>query len=129
MADQAGGRRAKRRLRAPAETVRERAEKAQTEGQKPVHSRRIRGGAGKIARPVGNLGHWFNRQPFRFIGRVIFPRYFRDSWRELRLVTWPNRRESRRLTFAVLAFAVVFGAAIALVDYGLDHAFKAILLK
>jgi preprotein translocase SecE subunit len=48
---------------------------------------------------------------------------------ELRLVTWPNWKQSRQLTFAVLVFAVIFGAAIAVVDYGLDKVFRNILLK
>lgn len=69
------------------------------------------------------------RRPFKLIGKIIFPVYLRRSWQELRLVTWPSWRESRRLTFAVLIFAVVFGAAVAGVDYGLDKIFKNILLK
>jgi preprotein translocase SecE subunit len=65
---------------------------------------------------------------FNFIGLIIVPKYLRSSWDELKLVTWPNRRESIRLSYAVLAFAVVFGALVAALDYGLNDLFKIILL-
>jgi preprotein translocase subunit SecE len=60
---------------------------------------------------------------------VIVPRYFRNSWAELRRVTWPGRKETRQLTSAVLVFAVIFGILIATVDYGLDKVFKKVILK
>ncbi|MBL8121365.1 preprotein translocase subunit SecE [Candidatus Saccharibacteria bacterium] len=55
--------------------------------------------------------------------------YMRDSWRELRGVTWPTFREGRRLTTAVIIFSIVFGLLIAGIDFGLDKAFRQILLK
>ncbi|HEV2403646.1 MAG TPA: preprotein translocase subunit SecE [Candidatus Saccharimonadales bacterium] len=66
---------------------------------------------------------------FHIIGLILVPRYFRNSWRELRLVTWPNKKESRRLTLAVMLFAILFGIVIAIVDYGLDKIFRRVLLK
>src|SRR4051812_21363924 len=107
------------------DTFRERALKATEASEQPSKQKRLRTAAtkasGPVFRPVGRgLDKIFNRQPFRFIGRILFPAYFRNSWRELRQVTWPNWRESRQLTFAVLVFAIVFGATIAVVDYGLD---------
>ena len=119
----------KRRLRAPTQTVRQRAEQAQVVADKPIKVRRFRKLAQTSARPFHRSGKLFHRQPFRFIGHILLPRYFRDAWRELKLVDWPNRKQSRQLTVAVLGFAVVFGAAIAVVDYGLDKVFKAVLLK
>lgn len=65
----------------------------------------------------------------RWIFSKIIPRYFKDSFRELKLVTWPSWNESWRLTYAVLAFAVVFGAVVSLMDYGLEKIFKIILLQ
>jgi len=47
----------------------------------------------------------------------------------LRQVTWPNRKESRQLTLAVILFAVIFGAMVTVLDYGLDKVFKQVLLK
>jgi preprotein translocase SecE subunit len=83
--------------------------------------------------PLKQIGHalrWFFRlKPVRFIGRILGLGYLRGSWQELKQVTWPTKREGRRLTTAVIIFSVIFGAMIALVDYGLDKLFKQILLK
>lgn len=83
--------------------------------------------------PLKQIGHafrWFFRLRFvRFIGRLLGLRFIRSSWQELRLVTWPTRKEGRRLTTAVVIFSVVFGTVIALVDYGLDKLFRQVLLK
>lgn len=136
MADSEPASRPKRRLR-NTETVRERAERAQEDATKPSRRSLIKNTAATTAaRPARGIARVFNRQPFRFIGKllgflghIVFPRYLRNSWRELRLVSWPNRQQTRQLTFAVLLFAVVFGAIVALVDYGLDKLFKEVILK
>lgn len=68
----------------------------------------------------------------RRVGRVLswlMPKYFVNSWRELRQVTWTSRRETWRLTLAVFVFAVVFGALVAGVDKSLDEIFKKLVLK
>jgi preprotein translocase SecE subunit len=79
-----------------------------------------------IGRGFAKVGH---KKPFRIVGHILLPSYFRNSWKELRQVTWPNRRESWQLTSAVIVFAAIFGVMIALVDYGLDKLFKQVLLK
>lgn len=83
--------------------------------------------------PLKQIGHglrWFFRlKGIKFIGRILGLNYLRTSWSELQQVTWPTLRESRRLTTAVIIFSVIFGALIALVDFGLDKLFKQILLK
>lgn len=83
--------------------------------------------------PLKQIGHglrWFFRlKAVRFLGRILGLTYIRDSWRELRGVTWPTRRESLRLTSAVIIFSVIFGLLIAVVDYGLDKLFRQILIK
>ena len=71
----------------------------------------------------------FLRKPLNFIGKILLPVYFRKSFQELKLVTWPDWKTSRQLTFAVLVFAVIFGSVIASVDWGLDKVFKNLLLK
>jgi preprotein translocase SecE subunit len=123
----------KRRVRNP-ETFRERALKAAETIEQPKRANRLKQVAGRVltpaAHPIGRAASKiFNRQPFKLIGKIIFPIYLRNSWRELKLVTWPTKKQSRKLTFAVLVFAVIFGATIALVDFGLDKLFKQILLK
>jgi preprotein translocase SecE subunit len=83
--------------------------------------------------PLKQIGHgirWFFRLRFvRFIGRILGLRFIRGSWRELKQVTWPARREGLRLTSAVIVFSVVFSLVLAVVDYGLDKVFKQLLLK
>jgi preprotein translocase SecE subunit len=123
----------RRRVKNP-ETFRERAIKASAQADRPAKRGLVRRLGGRVLLPVFRpisrvLRRLFDRQPFRFIGKILFPAYFRNSWHELQQVTWPNWRESRRLTGAVLIFAIIFGAAIALVDYGLDKVFRSILLK
>lgn len=83
--------------------------------------------------PLKQIGHglrWFSRLKFvRKIGRILGLRYLRDSWRELRQVTWPTFKDSTRLTGAVIIFSLVFGVLIAIIDFGLDKLFRQILLK
>lgn len=119
------------------ETFRERALKASEQSQQPDRRSRLRSVAGKPAKPIAGVVRRVGQnklsqtigKPFRLLGRILFPMYFRNSYRELRQVQWPNRSESRQLTFAVLAFAVVFGILVAIVDYGLDKLFREVLLK
>lgn len=73
--------------------------------------------------PDNKAGKFLNKR------RSFVPKYFRESWAELKLVTWPTRKETWKLTLAVFVFAISFGAVIALVDFGLDKIFKALLLK
>jgi len=125
----------KRRVR-PVETVRERATKS-TDKVKP---RRIRKTAGVVARPLMAAGRVGKREYYlpipnnkagRFLNkrRSFIPRYFREAWQELREVTWPTRKETVQLTFAVFIFAIVFGVLVAVTDYGLGIIFKEVLLK
>jgi preprotein translocase subunit SecE len=79
---------------------------------------------------IGAFGFW---KPFRFVGRFlgkyIIPPYFKNSWKELRMVTWPNRKQTRQLTFAVIIFSIIFGVLVAVVDFGLDKLFKKVILR
>jgi preprotein translocase SecE subunit len=134
----------KRRVVKQVETVREQANKAQS--AQPKQRRVSRGasaaakpfrsagrGVAKGARPFGFLLKPFKTRPVRFIGRILykilFIGYFVSSWREVRKVDWPNRRETAKLTFAVFVFALTFGLVVAAVDAGLDKVFKQLLLS
>jgi preprotein translocase SecE subunit len=120
---------AKRQVKNP-ETFRERAVKASESDNKPERISKVKTSGGKLLRPAAAPFKKAARfKPLRIIGKIIFPAYFRNSWQELRKVTWPNWKQSRQLTTAVLIFAIIFGAIIALVDYGLDKVFRDILLK
>lgn len=123
----------KRRVKNP-ETFRERAEKANQASENASRKGWIRTTIQKVLGPVFRplkqaIGKLLQVQPFKAISYVIVPPYVRHSWKELRLVTWPTFRESYKLTFAVLVFAIIFGVAIAAVDYGLDRLFRDILLN
>jgi preprotein translocase SecE subunit len=129
----------KPRVRKAPQTFREAAEKQQTKAQKtrrrPV--RKVAKATGKgvvtVTRPFSFLLWPFRLRPVRFVGRIagriLWPRYLRNAFRELRQVTWPGRKETWKLTFAVFAFAIVFAAIISSVDYGLDKIFKRLIIK
>ncbi|HEX8226567.1 MAG TPA: preprotein translocase subunit SecE [Candidatus Saccharimonadales bacterium] len=126
---------AKRKLRAAPVTVRQRNEKFQQQRQiketaKPSAFRTFVRGFFWPLRKLGSLIVGLERfKFFRIIGRIILPRYIRNSWKELRQVTWPNFRTSLKLTYAVIIFSIIFGAIVAVVDYILDKLFKELILK
>ena len=121
MSDQTPSAPKKRKLRKAPETVRERGARASvvTGTGKPSKFK-------NFWRRIGSARIW---TPFKFVGRFIVPRYVRNSWRELRQVTWPTFKQSRQLTGAVIIFAVIFGIIVAVFDYGLDRLFKQVIIK
>lgn len=138
----------KRRLRAPSETVRERAVKAQAAAvtPKPTKRRLVLGGFTWPLRmiwralawishkpPFKQLGHglkwFFTRRPMKFIAKLLGFKFIASSLGEVKMVTWPTFKQSMRLTRAVIIFSIIFGGLIAGVDYGLDKLFKHIILK
>ncbi len=130
MAEKKPANKPKRRVVKNPETFRERAVKAGEASGKPGSRARAADTGSKVFGPIATpFRRVFQLKPFRIIGKVLLPAYFRNSWHELRQVTWPSWKQSRQLTFAVLIFAIVFGALIATVDYGLDKLFRNILLK
>jgi preprotein translocase SecE subunit len=86
----------------------------------------------KILRPFSFILRPFKTKPIRAIGRflkkVLLINYFISAWREVRQVSWPNRKETINLTFAVFIFAISFGIFIAIIDFGLDKLFREVLL-
>lgn len=133
---------AKKRQLKKVETVRQRVER----GDQPK-KRRVQTTAGKISRPFRALGRViariskpfafvvkpFKTRPARFIGRVLGAvlglRYLRNSWKEVRQVQWPTARETVRLTIAVFVFSILFGAIVAVTDYGLDKVFRKVFIN
>lgn len=129
MAEEVESPKPKRRLKKAPESVRERNAKASEVAAKAPKVKKPR----KIFEPFRAIGRGLARverfKPIHLIGLVIVPRYLRNAWKELRLVTWPNRLETFRLTGAVIIFSAVFGILIAITDYGLDKLFKKVILK
>jgi preprotein translocase SecE subunit len=122
-----------RRMVKKAQTVRQKAENSQKQTDKPKKQGVIRLTGRFIAAPFRFIGRQVAKlgrfKVFRVIGRILWPTYFRNSFKELKQVTWPDRRQSWQLTSAVIIFAVIFGVMISIVDYGLDKVFKQVLLK
>ncbi len=113
----------KRRLR-PAQTVREQAKSASVRSQKKTKQPKVAKDPLVISQPFRAVG-----RALKWLARHIIPQYFRGAFSSLRQVTWPNHKETRQLTTAVMLFAIVFAALITLMDWGLDKVFKRILLK
>ncbi len=128
----------KRRVIKKVETVREKATKstdakprtrrlhaATSAAKRPLHAARKIGKKEyhPIKLPDNRIGSFLTKS------RRFTPKFFREAWAELRQVTWPNRGETVKLTFAVFMFAIVLSALIGVVDYGLDKLFKALLLN
>jgi preprotein translocase SecE subunit len=121
-----------------APTLREQAEIARTKAESKKKTGRVRklsaktGAAMRKTRltrnPVTKIIARIGRLLLKVL-RWIVPNYFINSWREVRLVTWPSRSETWRLTSAVFIFAVVFGALVSGVDKILDLLFKNVILK
>lgn len=125
------------------QTVRERSKASEGAAKK----RRVRSTASAATKPVRLAGQGvikaaspfsfllkpFNTRPVRAVGRflskVLLINYIASSWRELRMVTWPDRKQTFKLTIAVFMFSAVFSAIIAITDYGLDKIFRKILLN
>jgi preprotein translocase SecE subunit len=110
--------------------MREQAETARTEAakEKPQRLSKARGAAAKPFKRVKLPSNRVTRGIKKAL-KWLVPRYFVNSWREVKQVTWPSRRETWRLTGAVFVFALVFGALVAAVDKGLDEIFKKVILK
>jgi preprotein translocase SecE subunit len=120
----------KRQLRAAPVTVREQGEiardKSSRTGVKTKSGKIISAPfrvIGRLFRPLGKF------KPFRVLGYILAPPYIRNAFKELRLVTWPDGKQSRQLTFAVIVFSLIFGLIAAITDYGLDHLFRSVILK
>jgi len=122
------------------ETVRERAAKgtAKLEAKATKQPKRhVRRAATAVARPLRKPANAISRpfrvRPVRFVGRllgrILWPRYFRNAYREVRQVTWPGRKETWKLTMAVIIFAVAFGLAAAGADFVLDKVIRRIIFR
>lgn len=81
----------------------------------------------KITAPIRNSRIW------KFLRRTVlrspFRGYFVNSWKELRQVTWPDRKTAWKLTFTVFLFSVLFAAFTSGLDYGFERLAKEIFLK
>lgn len=116
-------------------TMRESAAKSRANAEKP---KRVRKAADIAKKPVDSVNSALKKEyhlikpkddgNFFTKSRKLTPGYFRSAWSELRQVTWPGRKETCRLVFAVFMFALVMGTAIAVLDYGLEKLLREVIL-
>ena len=110
-----------------------------TESRRPSRPSRVRG----LSRVFGPAGRWLN-QPVAGLPapasshplvtalsqpRSLAPRYLRQSWAEMRQVTWPRFGQAMHLTFAVVIFSIVFAVLVANIDWLLTKIFEEIILN
>jgi preprotein translocase SecE subunit len=127
----------KRRIVKPSSTMREKIEKADEPQKRKIRETVTAASTGKLrsVREFGRKEYHPVKLPDNKVGRLLtkrgrlFPRFFGDAWRELRQVTWPNRRETFKLTTAVLIFAIIFCGMVAIIDLGLEKLFRNVILK
>lgn len=111
-----------RRLRTAPQTMRERAGKTG-----PATPRRQR--LAFVAKPLRFAGKFKLWKAVAWLLRHLVPPYVRNSFRELRQVTWPTRGQTLRLTRDVILFSLVFGIIVGIFDWGLDTLFKEVVLR
>jgi preprotein translocase SecE subunit len=137
MAEESSSKKAPRKRKAPV-SVREHAEKQAAKREAPKKSTKLKG---KIHRPLSTLRAAGKKEftpvkvpekkGVRHLNkRVRFvPKFIRESWAELKLVVWPDKKTAARLTLAVFIFSAVFAIFVQILDYGFNKLFKEILLK
>lgn len=75
----------------------------------------------KSQKSAENLGSEDGRKPIKEVKLFARPfvalgRYIRDSWHELRLVRWPDRKATWKMTLAVLVYCAIMMIFILLLD-------------
>jgi len=120
----------------PSKTVRELTEEQPID--KYAATKKIRG---RIFKPLSVLNQLAKKEfnlvpmPKNKVGRIlgkrvhIMPKFIRESWAELKLVTWSSRREAARLTMAVIIFAAIFAIFVQVLGILFDKLVKIFLLK
>jgi len=117
------------RRKRPPESVREHAEK-QARKKLPRESKL----KAKLGTPLAkeyNVIPMPNNKAGLLLGKKIhiIPKFLKNAWAELKLVTWPSHRTAIKLTFAVFVFAIIFATFVQIADMGFNKLFKMFLLK
>lgn len=56
--------------------------------------------------------------------RTTIAQFFKSTWAEIKKITWPNRKDLFKTTFAVIIFIVVFTVIVGLIDLGMGTVFS-----
>lgn len=126
---------AKKRVNKKTQTVRERAEQ-----QSKVPKKRIRSVAKKVSTPAKTVKKLHKKEyhlpvPDNKTGRLLkkrvrlVPKFVRGAFQEIKLVVWPDRKSTIKLTLAVFVFALFIATLVGVIDLGLGKAFEKFILK
>ena len=116
------------------QTVRERSENT------IAPKKRIRKTVKKVTKPVKSLKKLHQKEyhlpiPDSKLGKFlkrrvrVIPKFFVEAFGEVRLVTWPNRNDTIKLTLAVFIFAIFLASFVGILDYGLSKAFEEFIVN
>lgn len=135
MADKKSAKPVKAKIVKKKSTMRESAAKTRASAGKTKRVRKAAQAATKSGSALGRIltaeYHVLPRkseESFFHKSRKITPVYFRNSAKEVSMVTWPARKETWRLVFAVFLFAITMGTLIAVLDYGLEKILREVIL-
>ena len=75
----------------------------------------------KVVKKSAKKPKQVEKKPITGAKKLLIPlfaigRYFRDSWREIRQVRWPNRKTAWKMTLSVIAYTLIFFVIIMLLD-------------
>ena len=128
----------KPRIRKEPETVREKAQKETAKKATPKKFHKVKTTIKKPFNKAAQIGakeyHPIkvpDKKGLRHLNkRVRFvPKFVRESWAELKLVTWPSKSEALQKTLAVFMFAIFFTILVQILDLIFSKVIKEIILK
>ena len=93
--------------------------KAESEKAKKLNKAEKKAAAKKDEKPLKECF-------FLFIPFIALGRYIRDSFRELRQVRWPNRKETWKLVLSVIVYVIIIAGFIMLLDMLFNYIFSQI---
>lgn len=120
------------------ETIRERAEKQRLKQANQPRRKKV---ASATAKPVKGLGKILKKEytPIKIKkGRYsnilskrisLMPKYFVDSFNELKQVNWLKPKQAMSLTFAVIVFSVSIALFVQLLSFVFDKLVQEVILK
>ena len=122
----------------------EKVEKPKAEKQPKISKYRAKVEGVQLNKKKKELPKWLRiiLLPFKIVGVILafilkpfakifspIGKYFAESWSELKLVRWPTRRETWKLTGAVIIFSVAFAVLILGYDAFFNWIFTSVIKK
>jgi preprotein translocase SecE subunit len=126
----------KPRYRKSPETIRERAQKESEKKQNPKKGKL----KARVHKPLSSLRRASTKRyqpikaPDNKAGKVLnkevrfIPKFVRESWAEIKQVSWPSKGEAAQKTAAVFGFAIFFIILVQVLDEIFSRVVKEIIL-